>query len=345
MARRYHPVRWLDVAVAAVVGFLVADSPLMPRSTGPKLAIGTITAALFLWFRSTHPDQGVAATTRGLGSGLRDFARALPVPVWLCVGAWLALFGPTLAWMYEKWTGSFWSNNHSLIVAVLIVLLARARLRRFSGPPQDASLLGLPFLVAGLVLLVGDYGMRSQQIASIGLVATLPGMSLLLLGRARTRALWLPLAMSVFLVPLPSLVSNHMYLRTITADWTVAVLQALGVRASLFHSLIEIPDTVFVVSEACSGFSTFVAAIALSLFLVAATRSTARRIAIVAAIVPLTLVANTVRVVLLVFLTRIAGTQILDTMAHEGSGVATFIVVIGTLFWIADRPHLSEAFR
>jgi len=344
MARSYHPVRWIDVAIAAAVGFLVAESPLMPRGTGPKLAVGTCSAALFLWYRSTFPRQSVGEATRDAGAAVRDTLRALPVSVWLCLALWLALFAPTLVWMYERWTGSFWSNNHSLIVAVLVAALARARLRRFDGPVDDASLFGLPFLVAGLVLLVGDYGLRSQQIASIGFVATLPGISLLLLGRARTRALALPLAMSLFLIPLPSLISNHLYLRQITADWTVAALQLLGVRASLFHSMIEIPGTVFVVSEACSGFSTFVAAIALSLFLIATARTHARRIAIAAAILPLTLVANAARVVLLVFLTRMAGAEILDTMAHEGSGVATFVFVIGTLFWLAGRPRLAEAF-
>ena len=62
------------------------------------------------------------------------------------------------------------------------------------------------------------------------------------------------------------------------------------------------------------------------------------------AILPLTLAANTLRVLLLVIGSLVFGIELLDTILHEASGVVTFIVVIGTLFWLADRPRITEAF-
>ena len=82
-----------------------------------------------------------------------------------------------------------------------------------------------------------------------------------------------------------------------------------------------------------------------ALFLFAACASPVRRIALIASILPLTLAANAVRVLLLVFLSMNIGIGILDTALHEASGVFTFVFVIGSLFLIAGRPQISEAFR
>ena len=81
------------------------------------------------------------------------------------------------------------------------------------------------------------------------------------------------------------------------------------------------------------------------MFLFAACKSPVRRVALIAAIIPLTLAANSVRVLLLVLLSMTVGIEVLETAMHEGSGVLTFIFVIGTLFLIAGRPQITEAFR
>jgi exosortase len=342
--RRVHRVTLSDLAVGLGLGFVVAESPFTPNETGPSLAIGAIAAAYFLWYRGTHPQQTLPGAARGLGAGALRGLRAVPLTSWAAIAAWVAVFSPTMLWMYDRWTGSFWHNNHSMIVAVLIGILTRGALSRERHADYDVTLWGLPLLACGLLLLVADANTPGQQLASIGLVVTLPGLALLLLGKQRARALRLPLSMSIFLIPLPSLIANHLFLRSVTADWTLALLHLFGVRASLYYSRLETPDHVFIISEACSGFSTLVAAVSLSFFLFAACPSRPRRIALLLSILPLTLAANTVRVVLLVFLSMTFGVELLETSLHEASGVVTFVFVIGTLFWIADRPKITEAF-
>lgn len=342
--RRPQPLTWIDFAIGAAAGLFVAESPFTPDDTGPSLAIGTVAAAYYLWYRSAHPRQSLPGAARDLRTAAVESIRAIPWFVWPALAAWGLVFAPTLAWMYNRWTGSFWHNNHSMIVAGLILFMARGALRRTRDAPWDLSLWGLPLLAVGLLLAVADASMEGRQVASIGLVVTLPGMSLLFLGRTRTRALRLPLAMSLFLIPVPSLIANHLFLRSVTADWTLAMLHALGISASRYFSQIETPEHVFIVSEACSGFSTLIAAVSLSFFLVAACRSPLRRVALFASIVPLTLAANTLRVLMLVVMSMLFGIELLDTVLHEASGVVTFIVVISALFVIADRPKITEAF-
>lgn len=345
MARKSYPVTWLDVAVGLFSGFLLGESPFTPHATGPKLAIAIITAGLYVWRKSTRPPRPALDSANDAKTATKRFVESLPPLVWVALATWLALFAPTLDWMYARWTGSFWHNNHSMIIAVLIVLQTRATLRREANKPLDPSLWGLPLLAAGLILALADSGMRTQQLASIGFVLTLPGMSLLLLGRHRTAKLWVPLAMSVFLVPMPSLISNHTFLRMVTTDGVLELLHLFGISASLFYAQIEIPGTSFSVTEACSGFATLVAGFSLGLFVLSACPSPTRRIVVLLSILPLTVATNTLRVFLLVLLSMWFGVDILDTMAHEASGIATFIVVIGSMFVIAGRPAIREAFE
>jgi exosortase len=333
-----------DLALGAILGAAVAESPFTPNEIGPSLAIGVLVAAYFLWYRTTHRAQTVPGAARDRREDALRRLREVPVVAWAALVGWLAIFAPTLLWMYDKWTGSFWHNNHSMMVAVLIVVITHGTLRRHRDSEYDVSLWGLPLVAMGFLFALTDIGVHGQQLASIGFVISLPGMVLLLLGKQRLRALHLPLAMSIFLVPVPSLVANHLFLRSVTADWTLVLLQELGVRASLYYTQIETPDHTFIVSEACSGFSTLVAAVSLSFFLFAACRSTPRRIALMLAILPLTLAANTLRVLILVIASMNFGVEMLDTAMHEGSGVATFVIVIASLFWIAGRPKITEAF-
>ena len=334
-----------DYLLALILGGLVAESPFTPNEQGPSLAIGFAAAAYFLWHRSRHPGNSLLGDARRVGDDTMRRLRSVPWPAWASLVLWCALFFPTLTWMFARWTGSFWHNNHSMIVAVMIVILARGALRRTRGQQYDVTLWGLPLLAAGLVLLVAEAGMGGHELGSLGFVLTLPGLALLLLGKTRFLALRLPLAMSVFLIPMPSLIASHLFLRSITAEWTLELLHLFGIRASLYYSRLETTDHTFIVSEACSGFSTLVAAVSLSFFLFAACRSRARRIALIASIVPLTLVANAIRVLLLVLLSMSVGIEVLDTAMHEGSGVLTFVFVIGALFLIAGRPQINEAFR
>jgi len=334
-----------DYALAFVTAVLIAESPFTPNERGPSLAIGCVVAAYLLWYRSHHRDFSLLGDARRVGGETVRKIRSVPLATWATLVLWAAIFSPALAWMYERWTGSFWHNNHSMIVAVLIVTLARGALRRNESRPFDVTLWGLPLLAAGLLLAVSDSRMAGHELGSIGFVISLPGMVLLLLGKSRFRALRLPLAMSIFLIPMPSLISNHLLLRSITAEWTLELLHLIGIRASLYYSRIETANHTFIVSEACSGFSTLVAAVSLSFFLFAACPSRARRLILLASILPLTLVANAVRVTLLVVLSMSVGIEVLETALHEASGVLTFVFVLGSLFLIAGRPHITEVFR
>ena len=104
-----------------------------------------------------------------------------------------------------------------------------------------------------------------------------------------------------------------------------------------------IPSGPVQVADACSGFSTMYAALTLSLILAYRLRSTFRRLIVIPAAWVLAIICNTARVTLLVYMIEWYGVSILDSYAHEMTGIVAFIGTIILLFLVAGREALRPA--
>ncbi len=324
-----------DLGIALLVAFLVAEGPLTPGARTPSIVAGAAAAALLLVWRLTRkPSQRAAAA---------QIVWKVPWTVWGC----LALFGlaayPTVRWMYGQWTGSVWHNTHGMLIPVLMLLLGRNILRRMPRQDDPASHWGFAFLIPGLLLMLLDSASATLYVSALGFVVCLPGFSLLFLGPARTRALALPLTLGLFMLPLPNSFASQIYLRTLTAQGVAPMLTALGMPTFVEKSLLELPNTSFLVANSCSGFSTLYSTVAMGVLLGTLCPIPRRRLLVYLSIVPLALVANVIRVLVLVLIAIFIDADLLDTSAHAASGVATFFGVLIVLILLADRPPLARA--
>ena len=105
----------------------------------------------------------------------------------------------------------------------------------------------------------------------------------------------------------------------------------------------QFPRRLILVANSCSGFSTLYSGLAMGLLLGTLCPSPRRRLLVYLSVVPLAVVANIVRVVVLVLIALYVDPNLLDTGAHAASGVVTFFGVLAALILIADRPRLSRA--
>jgi len=325
---------WRDAALTGVVVLLVAEGPLTPAARAPSLIAGSLVGLFFLYWRLGRPLPEAGSVAR---------TWSVPLPVWLCLGLFALAAAPTATWMYEEWTGSVWHNTHGMLMPVLMVLLGRNILRRMKYASEDASAWGFLFLVPGLGLMALDAAAGTRYAAAVGLVICLPGLSLLFLGARRTRALALPLVLGIFMIPLPNTFASQIFLRVITAGAVAPVLTFLGIPTFVDHTLLELPSESFLVANSCSGFSTLYSALAMGVLLGTLCPSHRRRWVVYLSIVPLALLANVIRVVLLVMIALYVDPTLLDTSAHAGSGVLTFLGVLIVLILLADRPPLARA--
>lgn len=329
--------RIADWVLGAGVGLLIAVSPSSTKDPtasilmGGAAGVGTVTWRW--WMRRRSSAAAVAAA---------PLFAPVPLRAWVALAAFVAAFAPTGLQLYRTWTMSVWHNSHGILIPPLVVFLAYKILRRETDPRPAASPWGFAFLIPGLLMTAIDSALRTYQLAAVGLVVSLPGLSLLLLGGARTRRLAAPLVVALFMIPIANTASSHVHLKSVTA-WAVApILAALNTPVLREGNRLILTSGDFVVGDACSGFSLVYSAVAISIVLAVHTRSWTRRIALLVACVPLAVACNIVRVTLMVGLAHFYDLSILDTPFHVGSGVAAFWGVLVLLFMLAGREALRN---
>jgi exosortase len=280
-----------------------------------------------------------------------DDVQAVPLPHaerLLLAGVGVALvlvFAPTAAWLYGRWTLSVWQQAHGLLIPPIVAYFVWHDLRGTADLPRSSSGWGFVFLVPALLLHVVDTGLQTRLLSAVALLMALPGLALLFLGPARSRAIAFPLAFSVFMLPIPLAFTTplHLVLRRIGAAATAQLAPWMGVPVYMDGSRLFLPNASIFISDACSGFSTLYAAVVVACLMAHTTHVWWRRVLVLGLAVPLAIASNIVRLVLLVLLVRWEGIGVLETMLHPLSGVLTFLLTLPVLVWLGGSRHKALA--
>ncbi len=162
----------------------------------------------------------------------------------------LGLQAPAVRDMIGVWISSPTYNHGFLVLpaSLWFVWRKRAELR---GIAPRASFWGLaPLALAAVLATLG--GLMGAAIFEHAAVAfSLMGVAILAAGSEFARRFWFPLAFLIFLVPFGDELTP--LLQEWTADVSVWLLRASGVPTYREGIMIELPDALFEVAEACAG--------------------------------------------------------------------------------------------
>jgi exosortase len=246
------------------------------------------------------------------------------------------LSAPTVSWLFDRWTLSVWHNAHGLLIPPAVAYFAYQELVPLRDLARSSSPWGFAFLVPALLLHALDAGMHTQLLSAVALMLALPGLSLLILGPQRTRAILFPLAFLAFALPIPLTLTEqiHWQLRQIATGVTAFVVPYFGIPVFVEGTTLHMATGSLQVADACSGFSTLYAAVAVACLTAYSSASAARRWLVLASAIPLAIAANLVRVILLVVLVVWYGSDILETFIHPASGMMTFALALPVIFWL-----------
>ncbi len=256
----------------------------------------------------------------------------------------IVLYAPTLAWLWDRWTLSIWHHAHGLLILPVVGYLVWKKLREVRHLPQSSSAWGFVIIIPALALHILDTGMHTQLLAAAALVIALPGLFLLFVGFQRTKEILFPLIFLVFTLPIPLAFTEqlHLVLRKIAAVSTAFIVPKLGILLIADGMTLHIPNGTLYIADACSGFSTLYAAIAIACLTAYTCPDLRRRILVLAAAAPIAIAANIVRVVLLVLLVHWKGMDILSTQWHIISGLFTFVLALPVIFWLGHVPEKAR---
>ena len=271
-------------------------------------------------------------------AGPARIGRRYGVALLLAAGELVLLFAPTVAWLFDRWTISVWHNAHGMLIPPVAAYFAYQELKDRRSLPVSSSPLGFLFLVPALVLHALDAGMHTQLLSAGALVLAMPGLSLLLMGVPRTRAIAFPLVFLLFALPIPLGFTEqiHWQLRLIATAGTSAVLPWFGIPVFVEGTTLHMASGAVQVADACSGFSTLYAAAAVACLTAYSAPSNGRRLLVLLSAAPLAIGANLLRVIALVLLVVWRGESILETFLHPLSGMLTFALALPVIFWLGS---------
>ncbi|MGQ0736347.1 MAG: exosortase/archaeosortase family protein [Acidobacteriota bacterium] len=283
-----------------------------------------------------------ASLTERISGGATDVvklaaqSRGQRLVLTIAIAELVVLFTPTLAWLFERWTQSVWSNAHGLLIVPVVGYFAYQELRPLSHLPTSASPWGFALLAPALMLHALDAGMHTQLLSAVALLLALPGLSLLLLGTLRTRAILFPLAFLAFALPIPLALTEqfHWQLRLVVTAATATAIPWFGIPVFVEGTTLHMAQGAVEIADACSGFSTLYASAAVASLTAYSASSTGRRLLVLLSAAPLAIAANLLRVIGLVLLVVWHGQDVLDTFLHPLSGMLTFALALPVIFWL-----------
>lgn len=286
-------------------------------------------------------------------SALPDSLPASMRSVWMlpalaAAGALLILFGlfwPTFHSMVEVWERSETFAHGYIVFPIVIWLIWRMRddLAHVAPRPDPLGLAALA--AAGASWLLADAG-SVNVVEQYAFIAMLFAAVWAVLGRAFVRAALFPLAFMFFAVPVGEFLI--LPLMNMTADFTVAMLQATGIPVYREGTFFSIPSGNWSVVEGCSGLRYLIASVTLGVLYAYLTyRSWKRRLLFSLAAILVPLLANSGRAYMIVMIAHLSDMKYALGVDHYIYGWVFFGFVMLLLFWVGtfwredDKPQIA----
>jgi exosortase len=242
----------------------------------------------------------------------------------------LVVWVPGLLELAETWRHVDYASHGFLVplVALWAATAHRAELARLPARPMRGGWLLLASVSA---VYLAALALRAPTLLGLAAVATVVAAVLALRGVRWARTLCFPLAYLLFMVPLPGAWVTPVIVRLqlLMSSLGVAILRAAGVPIYRDGNVLLLPgDVSLFVAEACSGITSLVTLIPIAVFIAYFTESRlGRRIVLVAAVVPIALAGNLLRVIVTVGVAMELGVEVATAgPLHEWAGVTTYVV-------------------
>jgi exosortase A len=249
--------------------------------------------------------------------------------------ALVALYFSTVASAVHLWNTSS-AYNYAYLIAPISLGLIWSERQQLAGVAPSTNFWGVAIAGAFSVAWLAGELLGIDEGRHIAFVGMIQGLALAFLGWRIYRFLAFPLLYLFFLVPTGTFLLTPLQL--IAHHANVALLKASGVPVYAEGFLIQVPTGSFLVEPGCAGLNFFLVALALSLLygrLTYAT-TTARVMCVVVALLT-SIIANIIRIYLIIGLAQATNRRIDITADHILYGWGFFGVVMLCAMWLGTK--------
>jgi exosortase len=254
-----------------------------------------------------------------------------PSIVWF--GALLIVcYAPILYRMANQWANDE-NMGHGFFVPIVAGYAAWQSRARLAATPLKTNWWGLGIVVfAGLMSVVATLGVELFT-ARLSFLVALVGTILFLCGTRWIKILSFPLALMLFMIPIPAIVYSALTLRLqlLASELGEILITAMGIPVLREGNTLKLPSQTLDIVDACSGIRSLLSLLFLSLVYSYFTdKKVWMRWALLCATVPIAIGANGIRVAVTGFLSEI-DTKLASGAYHEAEGYIVFVVALAAL--------------
>lgn len=270
-----------------------------------------------------------------------------PGPTVILLLGLAALSAPTL-WSLSTtfWVGD--TQGHGpVILGVSLWLLWRRRAEFAALPERPLPVFGGVLLAIALLTYVLGRSQAVVQFEVGSLILAAAALCLLSRGWPALRLAALPLFFLVFLIPLPGVVVQTLTvpLKTAVSYFAEMFMHAAGYPVARSGVILAVGRYELQVADACAGLTSIFTLEALGLLYLNAVghASTARNLALAILIIPISFLANIIRVIVLCLVTFHFGDAAGQGFIHGFAGIVLFVVA--TALMVATDGVVGRVLR
>jgi exosortase len=244
----------------------------------------------------------------------------------------VACYAPILYRMGVQWATDE-NMGHGFFVPVLAGYISWQRRGILAAIPRQPNGWGLVLVVwAAFQALAATLGAELFT-ARLSFVIALVGVVLYLGGTRWVKALAFPLALLLFMIPIPAIIYAALTLRLqgLASQLGELIISMMGIPVLRAGNTLQLPSQTLDIAEACSGIRSLLSLGFLSLVYAYFTdKRIWMRWALLIATVPIAIGANGIRVAVTGLLSEI-NTKLAQGAYHEGEGYIVFVVALVAL--------------
>ncbi|OQX80027.1 MAG: hypothetical protein B6D56_05845 [Candidatus Omnitrophica bacterium 4484_70.1] len=229
--------------------------------------------------------------------------------------------------LYERFTAkdSYYSHGFLVPFICLFLIWRKRKVIKNLFPPYPCKQ-GLILLICGLLLHSISFFLKFNFGSYIALVIVLLGISLYLLGRKITRQLLFPIFFLIFMLPLPKvlIIGISFKMKMIVAKASSLILNIVIPNVQR-GSTIYLPNDSLMIGDPCSGLRSLISLLTLgTLATQFISGGKGKKLFLLALTVPIALISNIIRIILLLIVTYVYGKKVALGFFHDLSGFLTF---------------------
>ena len=246
----------------------------------------------------------------------------------------ILIYHSVMVGLYLSWFNNHYYYHGFLIPVISIYILFRNR-DRLRKTETNMDPYGIILAVLGIVIfLFAEFSYESFFLSSTSMIIFLMGGVLFFFGKEYLKLLLFPILFLLFMIPIPDGIFDLLIgpLQLIAASIGEFVLQCLGVPGYREGIYLFLGPVTIEVAKSCSAMHSLIALSALSVIVAyVIVDSFSKRIVIFATSIPVAILANAFRLVLIILLILWMGEGVLDSFFHPLSGKLFFLGALSVL--------------